>query len=286
MRVGSLREAENSYDVPVAITLADFVDERCRGINRHTQFGSDFLNFIEGHRTAFCNQTQNLDAKTRLTRSQTLGEVRGPQSYTPLLMPQFHNLIRPTQTQAASGPGGPAEMKPHVGISGSRAFFGRHGVSPAPDSRFRSDSFVAPGSAVQNRECHNYETMIGSDATRVPDHEAGRIQPSRFLTHYLCTELQQAFGRAPYTITNEWSGTVSYTPDEFPVVGVFDGKRQYILGGMAGSGTAVSFNGARCIVSRILGDPSNPDDYPEEYFSPMRLLDPEGHTWPELEEPT
>ena len=51
---------------------------------------------------------------------------------------------------------------------------------------------------------------------------------------------------------------------------------------MAGSGTAVSFNGGRCIVNRILGDRSEPDDYPEAYFSPMRLLDPAGHTWPEI----
>lgn len=180
------------------------------------------------------------------------------ESYTPLLLPQFHNLMCPTQTQAASGPGGPPEMKPHVGISNSRAFFGRH----------------------------RHETMIGSDATRVPDREAGRIQPSRFLTHYLCTELQNAFGRAAYTITNEWSGTVTYTPDEYPIVGVFDGKRQYILGGMAGSGTAVSFNGGRCIVNRILGDTSEPDDYPDAYFSPMRLLDPVNHQWPQLEDST
>lgn len=179
------------------------------------------------------------------------------ESYTPLLMPQFHDLIRPTQTQAASGPGGPPEMKPHVGISGLRAFFGRHGNS----------------------------TMIGSDATRVPDHEAGRIQPSRFLTHYLATELQAAFGRAPLTITNEWSGTVSYTPDEYPVVGLVDDHAQYIIGGMAGSGTAVSFNGARCIVNRILGETSEPDDYPAEYFSPQRLLDPARHSWPEVESP-
>jgi glycine/D-amino acid oxidase-like deaminating enzyme len=191
------------------------------------------------------------------------GEIRArhvamcTESYTPLLMPQFHDLIRPTQTQAASGPGGPPEMKPHVGISGTRAFFGRHGDA----------------------------TMIGSDATRVPDHEAGRIQPSRFLTHYLCTELQNLFGRAGYTITHEWSGTVTYTPDEYPVVGVVDGRRQYILGGMAGSGTAVSFNGGRCIVNRILGDASAPDDYPEAYFSPLRLLDPASHHWPDVEDP-
>jgi glycine/D-amino acid oxidase-like deaminating enzyme len=208
------------------------------------------------------------------------------ESWTPLLMPQFHNLIRPTQTQAASGPGGPPEMKPHVGISGSRAFFGRHFVSPAPEPTFQSHDSVSFKPAAPDCENDNYETMIGSDATRVPDSEAGRSQPSRFLTHYLCTELQAAFGRAPYTITNEWSGTVSYTPDEFPVLGVFDGKRQHIIGGMAGSGTAVSFNGARCIVNRILNNTSEPDDYPDDYFSPMRLLDPLGHVWPELDTST
>ncbi len=222
---------------------------------------------MESDQVDHFSRTKTLDIEDAgeeyIVRTQR-GEIRTrhvvlcTESYTPLLMPQFHDLIRPTQTQAASGPGGPPEMMPHVGISGSRAFFGRHGN----------------------------ETMIGSDATRVPDREAGRIQPSRFLTHYLCTELEAAFGRAPYTITNEWSGTVSYTPDEYPVVGVIDGKRQYILGGMAGSGTAVSFNGARCIVNRILGDNSETDDYPDEYFSPLRLLDPDGHKWPELEQPT
>ncbi|MBP87723.1 MAG: hypothetical protein CMJ64_13540 [Planctomycetaceae bacterium] len=222
---------------------------------------------MESSRVEHFSRTKTLgidDASDEYIVRTERGEIRArhvvlcTESYTPLLMPQFHDLIRATQTQAASGPGGPPEMKPHVGISGSRGFFGRHGG----------------------------ETMIGSDATRVPDREAGRIQPSRFLTHYLCTELQTAFGRAPYTITNEWSGTVSYTPDEYPVVGVFDGRSQYILGGMAGSGTAVSFNGARCIVNRILGDTSEPDDYPYDYFSPMRLLDPAEHKWPKLEEAT
>lgn len=177
------------------------------------------------------------------------------ESYTPLLMPMFHDMIRPTQTQAATGPGGPPGMKPHIGISNRWGFFGRHGD----------------------------HTMVGSDATRVPDHEAGRIQPSRFLTHFLCAEMQRAFGRSRYEISNEWSGTVSYTPDEYPVVGTVDDKRLYILGGMAGSGTAVSFNGARCLVNRMLGDSTDPDDYPESYFSPKRLLDPANHRWPELE---
>lgn len=92
--------------------------------------------------------------------------------------------------------------------------------------------------------------------------------------------MQEAFGRSRYTITNEWSGTVTYTPDEYPVVGVVDDKRLFILGGMAGSGTAVSFNGGRCLVNRILGDTTESDDYPESYFSPKRLLDPANHQWP------
>ena len=36
--------------------------------------------------------------------------VNATESYTPLLHPQFHHRILPTQTQAASGDGGPAAM--------------------------------------------------------------------------------------------------------------------------------------------------------------------------------
>jgi glycine/D-amino acid oxidase-like deaminating enzyme len=168
---------------------------------------------------------------------------------------QFHDRILPTQTQAASGDGGPTAMQPHVGISGTRGFFGKHGD----------------------------KVMVGSDATRVPDLEAGRIQPSRFITKFLLGELRRYFGPSRYHITHEWSGTVSYTPDEYPIVGRMDGHRQYIIGGMAGSGTGVSFNAARCIVNRILGLTDEPDDYPPEYFAPTRLLDPRRHTWPTLE---
>ena len=142
--------------------------------------------------------------------------VNCTESYTPLLHRQFHDIVRPTQTQAAIGDGGPAGIKPHMGISNSRAFFGKHGS----------------------------KVMVGSDATRVPDHEAGRVQPSRFLTKYICGEMENAFGTSQYHVTNEWSGTVAYTPDEYPIVGLIDGKRQHIIGGMAGSGTAVGFNGA------------------------------------------
>lgn len=203
---------------------------------------------VSGEKSGYLVKTNRGSIKCRAV-------VLCTESYTPLLMPEFHDLMRPTQTQAASGPGGPSEMKPHVGISGTRAFFGRHGE----------------------------ETLIGSDATRVPDKQAGKIQPSRFLTHYLFTELNEVFAPADYTITNEWSGTVTYTPDEFPVVGSIDGGNKFIIGGMAGSGTAVSFNGARCIANRILGKADYQDDYPEAYFSPRRLLDPSGHQWPEID---
>lgn len=181
--------------------------------------------------------------------------VNATESYTPLLHPQFHDRILPTQTQAACGPGGPTDMQSYVGISGTRSFFGKH------------DGMV----------------LIGSDATRIPDHEAGRIQPSRFITKFVVGEMSEYFGAFRYVITHEWSGTVSYTPDEYPIVGLMDGHRQYIIGGMAGSGTGVSFNAGRCIVNRILGLTNESDDYPPEYFSPTRLLDPTHHTWPGLE---
>lgn len=75
---------------------------------------------------------------------------------------------------------------------------------------------------------------------------------------------------------------MSYTPDEYPIVGVMDGHRQYIIGGMNGSGTGVSFNACRCVVNRILGLTDEPDDYPAEYFAPSRLLDPQQHNWSTL----
>lgn len=220
---------------------------------------------IDSGKVRFCS-------RTRVSQVEEVGEhyvvhtERGPirakyvvnatESYTPNLHPQFHDLIRPTQTQAATGDGGPGLIKPHIGISNHRGFYAKH----------------------------DDQVMVGSDGTRVPDHEAGRIQPSRFLTKYLLSELEKAYGHSAYTLRNEWSGTVTYTPDEYPIVGLMDGKRQYIVGGAAGSGTGVSFNSGRCVVNRILGITSEPDDYPDEYFAPSRLLNPSGHKWPELSE--
>jgi glycine/D-amino acid oxidase-like deaminating enzyme len=212
-----------------------------------------------------------LYSHTRVVKVEDLGEyylvrtqrgdirarnvVNCTESYTALLHRQFSGLMRPTQTQAAAGTGGPESLKPFMGVSGTYGFYGRHGNT----------------------------IMVGSDATRVPDHQAGRIQPSRFLTKFCIAQLKKVYGPFDYQVNNEWSGTVTYTPDEFPVVGTMDGKRQYIIGGMAGSGSAVGFNGARCIVNRILGRTQEPDDFLPEYFSPTRLLDPTRHSWPNLQ---
>ena len=169
--------------------------------------------------------------------------INATESHTPLLFPGFHDKIIPMQTQAAWGASDGGTMKANVGISSDRAFFGRHGNG----------------------------ILFGSDATRVPDHEAGRNQPSRFITRFLLTEMKPQFNVQRVEVAHEWSGTVSYTPDEFPIVGLMDGKRMYMVGGMAGSGSGVSFNGARHVVHKILGI-EGPDYYPEEYFSPKRLM--------------
>jgi glycine/D-amino acid oxidase-like deaminating enzyme len=65
--------------------------------------------------------------------------------------------------------------------------------------------------------------------------------------------------------------TMGMTPDEFPVIGLMDGKRLYIVDGLAGSGSGVSFLGARHVVRKILGK-EDVDYYPEKYFSPMRFI--------------
>ena len=182
--------------------------------------------------------------------------VYATESYTPNLQRDLHNVIEPRQEQAASGDEGPADMKPHIGISGSWFFAGRYGP----------------------------RVLFGSGGSRVPDHEAGRNQPSRFLTKFVAGEMKQMFGPYRLHMTHEWSGTVGYTPDEYPIVGSIDGKgKKYIIAGMCGSGSGVSFNGGRCIANRILGVTDEPDDYPPAYFAPSRLMDPAHHDWPTIE---
>ncbi len=179
--------------------------------------------------------------------------INAIESHTASLHERYGEFIYPRQTQAAFGDGGPSTMKPHIGLSGMQGWFGRHwgGV------------------------------MVGSDNTRIPARRANCINPSRFITGFLLGQLQRHFGRSRVHITHEWSGTPGFTDDEFPVVGVLDDHRQYVIGGMCGSGTAVSFNGARHVVQKTLGL-EGPDDYPEAYFAPSRLLDPENHDWPNI----
>jgi glycine/D-amino acid oxidase-like deaminating enzyme len=72
-------------------------------------------------------------------------------------------------------------------------------------------------------------------------------------------------------VTHEWSGTVGMTPDEFPLIGLQDDKRLYIVGGMAGSGSGVSFLATQFVIFKILNI-DGPDYYPEKYFSPRRFF--------------
>ena len=169
--------------------------------------------------------------------------INATESHTPLLFSEFRDVILPTQTQAAFGPSEDGSIKAGVGISIPQGFFG----------------------------LHRKGILFGSDATRVPDNQAGSNQPSRFITRYVASRLQPRFRIRRLQLTHEWSGTVSYTPDEFPLVGLMDGKRCYMVGGMAGSGSAVSFLGARHLVHDILGI-SSPCYYPQEYFSPSRFF--------------
>lgn len=182
--------------------------------------------------------------------------VYATESYTPTLDPAFHDAILPMQEQGASGEGGPVSMRPHVGISGAWFFAGRYGS----------------------------RVLFGSGGSRVRDHEAGRNRPSRFLTKFVATELRRTFEPYALHMTHEWSGTVGYTPDEYPVVGCIDGRGRWVIGGMCGSGSGVAFNAGRCIVNRILGHGGEEDDYPEAYFAPGRLLDPAAHAWPAVED--
>ena len=215
-------------------------------------------------------ETVELFTTTRVTKIERDGDAyivqtdRGPvrtrhvvnatEAYTPKLIAKFRDAVLPIQEQAAAGQGGPQHMTPHIGISGKWYFTGRYGP----------------------------RTLFGSGGSRIADHEAGRNAPSGFLSGFVLGEIRRTFGRFGLHWTHEWSGTVGYTPDEYPIVGLIDGRAHYIIAGMCGSGSAVSFNAGRCIVNRILTRDEQ-DDYPENYFAPGRLLDPANHAWPDIE---
>ena len=174
----------------------------------------------------------------------------------PKMDSRFHNVIEPHQEQLATGIGTPEDMPCDNSITGKLFFGGRRD-----------------------------ETLfIGSDSTRVPDHLAGSNKLSRFLTKFALSEYKRVYGPFGWHLTHEWSGTVGYTPDEYPLIGRLDDQGKYMIGGMAGSGSGVAFNASRCIVNRILEQTSEPDDYSESYFSPSRILDPTAHHWPDVDE--
>ena len=180
--------------------------------------------------------------------------VNATEAHSAALHRQLHNVIRPMQTQAAAGHGGPRCLQSNIAVSGGLWFGDRRGD----------------------------HVLFGTDGTRVPDSCADQNKPSRFLSKFSLGELMAYTGSFAIEVTHEWSGTTGFTPDEYPIVGLLDAKRQYLIGGMCGSGTGVSFNAARCIVNRILGKTDEPDDYPPEYFAPSRLLDPQHHNWPRI----
>jgi len=168
--------------------------------------------------------------------------VNATESHSPTLFENFHNIIQPMQTQLALGCSDGGTMKPGVAISTPEMFFTRT----------------------------NKGVLLGSDESRVSDDEANKNQPSRFITKYVLSHVREYFAIQSIKITNEWSGTMGMTPDEFPVIGLMDGKRLYIVGGLAGSGSGVSFLGARHVIHKILGK-EDIDYYPEKYFSHMRF---------------
>lgn len=179
--------------------------------------------------------------------------VNATEAYTAALHPAFAGKLMPKQTQLCAVQADPEEFKPNVTVSSTTWFGERRG----------------------NR------VILGSDETRIPDRLAGQNRPSRFVTAFALAEVQRFAGPFAMEVQNEWSGSVGFTTDEYPLVGLVDGKGQYLIGGMCGSGTGVAFNAARCIVNRILGR-NEPDDYPPEYFAPSRLLSPKTHPWPKV----
>lgn len=221
-------------------------------------------------RTALKSETVRLYTRTKVQRIEDAGEhyvvhtSRGPirarhvvnatEAYTAALHPRFHDVIRPIQSQAAAGRGGPPRLPSEFTVSGALWFGDRR----------------------------NDHVLFGTDATRIPDAAADQNRPSRFLTKFTLGEMMAYTGPFAMEVTHEWSGAVGFTADEYPLVGLIDGKRQYLIGGMCGSGTGVAFNAGRCVVNRILARTGETDDYPPEFFAPSRLLDPAAHPWPNL----
>ena len=165
------------------------------------------------------------------------------ESHTASLFPQFRGINRVVQSQAAWGSSDGGTMKEDVALSSPSMFFAR-----------------TQGGV-----------LFGSDMSRIRDDQAGRNRPSRFITNYVAGWLRPFFDIQRLKVSNEWTGTVGMTPDEFPLIGLQDDKRLYMVGGLAGSGSGVSFLATQFVVFRMLNIEC-PDYYPEKYFSPSRFF--------------
>ena len=176
--------------------------------------------------------------------------VNATESHTPVVfgnfLDPFPDLITPYKEQGMRAEGGPTTMKPGVGVSGPLGWFAR----------------LAAGGFV-----------FGSDDTEVAPRQAGRVEPSRFITRYRSTTVGENWQPAALRVTHEWTGTTSTTPDKYPVIGRLDEHELYIIGGFAGAGSAASFNAGLTIANTILGRPCEPEYHPQEYFSPWRFTD-------------
>ncbi|MDP7578051.1 MAG: FAD-dependent oxidoreductase, partial [SAR202 cluster bacterium] len=216
---------------------------------------SDKVSFFSNTRVdEIADNGNNYAVHTTRGTIQTKYLINATESYAANLHPQFIDKLWPLQTQAAFAEGGPSTIKQGVAMGGANSWFGKHqgGI------------------------------FMGSDGTRVHHTRAGYINPSRFITKYIISDIQDSFVHSPMHVTREWSCTAGFTKDEYPIIGLIDGKRQYIIAGMCGSGSSVHFNGARHVIQKILGIQSQ-DDYPEEFFSPTRILEPKSHKWPSLD---
>ncbi len=156
-------------------------------------------------------------------------------------------LVWPYRVQGIYVETGPPKMPTGLGIITGLGFFAK----------------VPDGGAV-----------FGTDHSPVRPREAGRSEPSRFVTKFMCAEMSDLWGRPPIRVTHEWTGTVGVAPDWYPVVGPMDGRLLYILSSFCGSGSAASFNAGEHIVFQMLGKDCEPEYHAPEFFSPMRFTDP------------
>ncbi len=186
------------------------------------------------------------------------GDIRTPNvvnatdSHTPHLFDSWldiypdRRLVWPYRAQGIYAEVGPPSIPTGVGVIAGLGFFSK----------------ISQGGSV-----------FGTDQSPIKPHQAGRSEPSRFLTKLMCAEMTRIWGSTAMRITHEWTGSVGVAPDWFPVVGPMDDRRLYILSSFCGAGSAVSFNAGQHIVFQILGKDCDPEYHPQEFFSPMRFTD-------------